>query len=655
MRLYVKPHESWQQTFNFTLRCFVALAGIFAVHRLFTFPYLKASPNVNWLTPLQFFITGLGSDLWVAWLFTAVFSLVALLLSPTGRCWFYVAVTLLLLGLLGAHQSYVEFFGFQMLPYHFTYFIDGAFIKANGNSIFFNPRVWLTFGIGSFVAVAASYLKWPPRDTSPKTLPKLWPKALVLIGVTLMMLGMHSANIHYRVQLMLDEGLRLNVAERLYESLMEQSIPDQLSESEWQLLSQTLGRAVPFPSDRSEEANHLYDLLLHTPTDAELSPFGKALHDALQKRRATGRPLHIMIALMESLRAGDIAALTNAPTSITPNLDRVIKGDSLVWKKAIATGNVTRGGQEASLCGHLSAMTTSMMRKRPQLKLNCLPKILAQHPIPKTLTYWLHGGEGEFDGQKAFWDSQNMGLTMARRDFPDNLPANDWGMGDISFFHAAWERLLQSFAQNTPTQSFGMLLSVSNHPPWQLPPDTPEFLRKEASTLSQPSYQTTLYADFALGQWLKAVSESILWPDTMIIILGDHGQQESPVFGSETLEPQGQAVLAHIPLIITGGLIAELKNELPNFATERISDAWVSQADLAASLALWLGAKAAFFGEPLYSTRRAPVMSLSGDKIWLAEKADARPPREFLHAAAENDPHRFEVTYTRAFLRLISL
>jgi phosphoglycerol transferase MdoB-like AlkP superfamily enzyme len=300
-------------------------------------------------------------------------------------------------------------------------------------------------------------------------------------------------------------------------------------------------------------------------------------------------------------------------------------------------------------------MTTSMMRKRPQLKLNCLPKILAQQN-PKTFTYWLHGGEGEFDGQKAFWDSQNTELTMARRDFPADLPANDWGMGDISFFHAAWERLLQSFAQNAPTRSFGMWLSVSNHPPWKLPPDAPELLRKEASTLSQPSYQTTLYADFALGQWLKTVSESILWPDTILIILGDHGQQESPVFGAVTFQPQRQAVLAHIPLILTGGLMAELKNDVPGFAENRVSDAWVSQADLAATLALWLGAAPiSFFGEPFFSTRHAPVISMSGDKIWLAEQADARPPRDFLHAAAETDPHRFEVTYTRAFLRLISL
>ena len=654
----VKQQASWQHVLDFTLRLFLSSAVIFALHRGLSFSYLKAKPSEDWLTVIKFFLTGFGSDLWIAWLLAGLFSIPALFLSLRGRSNLYLAINFLLIGLLGAHQSYIEFFGFQMLPFHFTYFMDGSFISANGTAMFLNPRVWLHIAAGLFATVGARSFSWP-NSLSPSLKPfKLGQNILMFLGMTVIMGGVHSANIHYRVQLFLDEGLRLNVVERLYESMMEQSIPDQLTRSEWTLLNQGLGKTVPYPEKTGDESRLLYKLLLRDPRETPLSSFGAKLQHFFENRRLTAKPIHIIVVMMESLRAGDVRALSsqNNSDSITPSLDNIISGDSLVWTKAIATGNVTRGGQEALFCGHLSSMTTSIMRKRPHLQLQCLPNILAQQQVPKTHTYWLHGGEGAFDGQKAFWEKQKAGLTMARHDFPRHLPANDWGMGDLSFFKAAWEVLLNYIAVQSPQQSLGMLLSVSNHPPWRLPPDAPEALRLKAQKLSQPSYQTTLYADYALGEWLNRARSSPLWLDSAVIILGDHGQQESPVFAEEKLEPQNQAFLAHIPLIITGGLITSFKAAHNDFSDHRWNNSVVSQADLAPTLALWLGAQqTSFLGEPLFSLRQSPVMSMSGDKVWFPEEAEARPPRDFLSAAKTEQDARFNMIYTRAFLRLIAL
>ena len=122
------------------------LAGLFLVflaHRGLTFTGLDQPPTA---TPAAALLTGSLSDLWIAALLATLYLLTRLLLLPLrllpgrigsgqtaarGAAWFWFAVPVLLTAL---HQSYVDYFGFQVIPFHLLYFADPDFIGANFSS-----------------------------------------------------------------------------------------------------------------------------------------------------------------------------------------------------------------------------------------------------------------------------------------------------------------------------------------------------------------------------------------------------------------------------------------------------------------------------------------------------------------------------------------
>lgn len=585
------------------LESLAALFVLYLTHRLLSLSALSPTE----LTPLlraQALTVGILSDLWVATLVATLILLGSALLAALGLpqvarvC--RLGVLLLSAIGVGAHQAYVDFYHAQIIPFHLRYLMDPDFLTANGLSLLgLKPFVvFLSMGVTLAILVMGDFL----RDRSLRHL------ATAATAIFFVALVGHNRNIHWRVQWFVHDNLQVNVAERLYLQAKSSDLPDPLTQDEARHLASAVAADAP-TSERTPTADDLLRLITKPAIDTlEVRSVGKSIKSRFQAAQAAGRRPMILVVLLESLRPSETGyfAPGRAP-SLTPHLDQVA-ASGIFFTQAYSTGSVTRGAQEAVFCGYLGSRDTSLMRGQTAVRLPCLPELVNAGDRASTDTFWFHGGEGRFDNQVDFWSAHGIAHVMAMKDFPPDAPRTGWGVGDATFFKATAQRLEELKRSSTSTSLMGMALSISNHIPWTMPTDLPQFAAPEG--LSHQSYVTTAYADAALGDFLAELKRRLLWTDTLLILASDHGNNVPPYVdlyeGSTVKQPLLQS---HINLLLSGGLVdAALADEaLPNLMIEDP----VSQADIAALVAYVKDVHGArFMGEnPLGAARHLPVLA----------------------------------------------
>jgi phosphoglycerol transferase MdoB-like AlkP superfamily enzyme len=363
------------------------------------------------------------------------------------------------------------------------------------------------------------------------------------------------------------------------------------------------------------------------------------------------RPL-LQVILLESFRPADTASFDSNTVSLTPSFDHIVK-NSISFKRAYSYGTVTRGAQEAVFCGYLGSQDTSLMRGRSEIKVTCLPELIKNSSSPGEL-FWFHGGEGRFDGQLNFWQKHGIKNVMTIDDFTASAPRTGWGIGDGSFFIRAAQELQNLHKISTHPYLVGMLLSVSNHIPWDLPQDAPPNIQNLA--VSHPSYRTTAYTDWALGEYISSLKQSGLWSDSIIIIASDHGTTTTPYAGGAFNTTEAE-LKNHINLALTGGII---EGALSNLQKQSLQiDEWTAQTDISAFIAYLLNTNdIRVMGESLLiSDRHLPLIVDLGKNYYLPVLGKTLSQTEALHAPLETftDPaERVSVIYNRAFLQLLN-
>ena len=117
---------------------FLILLATFLLHRFLTYPLVFGSIEPGTLEGTKAFFVGCLSDVWVAYLWAAVIGLAYGTLSFLGMQNGARLVMLMLLTLVGVaaamHVAYIEFFHFQIVPFHLRYLFDPEFVAANGSS-----------------------------------------------------------------------------------------------------------------------------------------------------------------------------------------------------------------------------------------------------------------------------------------------------------------------------------------------------------------------------------------------------------------------------------------------------------------------------------------------------------------------------------------
>jgi phosphoglycerol transferase MdoB-like AlkP superfamily enzyme len=591
------------------LEILLILFLVFILHRALAFRLLLEGVTGGNQQGFQAFLVGSMSDCWVACVLATLLGIV--LSAPAVFVHFRLSwwLPLGVAGISGifaaVHQAYIEFFKFPIVPFHLHYLTDRSFMSANAASLLGSASVVsLVAPLVVAVGLRGTRLMWFRRVRT---------SVSIFIGLLVLGLVSHNRNIHYREQWFIPENLQVNPLERLYMQLTSDKHPKSLALEEMAQLEALMGR----PSEAVEKVtrDRLFSVLTRPlPVSYDPPKVAATLKHVFDSKVKSGLRPVIMVALLESLRPSETGYFSKdkgASSSLTPHIDALVR-HGIVFYNAFSTGSVTRGAQEAVLCGYLGSRDTSLMRGSAVASLDCLTQAVAS----ESETFWYHGGDARFDQQAGFWSSQGVKNLMALHDFSTTAVRTSWGIGDETFYRAAGERLESLRSSSQSPYLLGMVLSLSNHIPWELPQDYPiEFDARRQ--VAHPSYLTSAYADHAFGDFVQTLKKTGTWADTLMIVSSDHGNQLTPSQNLYADLPSPQARLqSHVNFFLVGGLVEDALRQLGR--EDMALRHPVSQADIAVLIADILGIRnRKFFGEnPFIEKRDLPVLSILEDGVF---------------------------------------
>jgi phosphoglycerol transferase MdoB-like AlkP superfamily enzyme len=576
------------------INIFTVVLVAFTVHRFINFKFLAEAIQPE--SPAQSFLVGSLSDIWIAFLFTLATAAVSFSLRKFSKASGIITEILfytILVGTLAAHQGYVEFFKFQIEPFHIGYMSDVQFIGSNAASFLTNSNLILTIIVG-LVAGLMYFRK--EKILPPKTSRRL------LIGLVLLAFFAHNRNIRYRVQWFIPENLQTNVFESLYLRFKKLGNAEKLRKEDF-----VAARQFYMPVSQSEDPYNATIFSYAFQDEAVTHPIAGAIKQTFQTHIKAGRKPNIVVVILESLRPSETGSFSTKRNSLTPHLDQLTR-TGIWFSNAFATGSVTRGGQEAVFCGNFSGRNTSLMRNFDALAYPCITDSISDDTAAK---FWYHGGDGRFDGQEAFWQKHNVKDLMTVNAFSVDVARTGWGVGDVSFFKKAAEKII-GLKQLNSTYTVGMALSVTNHIPWHLPGDT-----EPPKSYLKPWFITTQYTDEGLGKFVEELKKGDAWDSSLVFVVSDHGNKTEPYVDLYDNKNKSQLQQSHINLVIAGG-IAENALVQSNLASLSF-DHYVSQTDISTTIADLIELEPFLtMGKNLFDQKsKYPVLSQTEEGIYI--------------------------------------
>jgi arylsulfatase A-like enzyme len=244
--------------------------------------------------------------------------------------------------------------------------------------------------------------------------------------------------------------------------------------------------------------------------------------------------LNVVIILLEGIRSDETASFGAGPDDLMPNLDRLAR-EGIRLGRMFSTGIYTPEGEIACWYGTLASPYELLVRTRPDVELHGLPEILRANGWKDLL--WIHPGDATLYLSTRFYQRRGFRVTDGR-DFPPADPNTNWGYSDRALFRRSVEIL---DGAREPFAS--MILTVSNHHPFQVPSDA-----QRVYAMTQPAgasaglgqfaghhtaqmYKTVHYTDEALGHFFELARSRPWFERTLFLILGDHGSPIPPPAG----------------------------------------------------------------------------------------------------------------------------
>ena len=163
-----------------------------------------------------------------------------------------------------------------------------------------------------------------------------------------------------------------------------------------------------------------------------------------------------------------------------------------------------------------------------------------------------HGYKGDFWSRELAYPGQGFERFYSEKDFVINEPIG-FGLNDFEFYDQT-VNILKTYE----TPFYGFLITLSNHHPYQLPPELQEIELKpeHQGTLFGDYLQSVRYTDNALRFFFERLKEAGLYDNSVIALYGDHHGLVISDLESKTIlddflgKPYEFDEMLHIPLII---------------------------------------------------------------------------------------------------------
>lgn len=285
-----------------------------------------------------------------------------------------------------------------------------------------------------------------------------------------------------------------------------------------------------FPSEQSLPLDPNYPLLRHTLGFTGTKRF----------EIDRGEKPHVILLFLESFRAKNIGCL-GGTMAASPQFDRLAE-NGILFTQFYANGLQTYRAMVSSFFGIPGHIKTMSLQPFCSLPMIGLPAILKANGYQTAL---FQGSPSTFDWTFPFLHKAGFETIRGREHLPSEQRTS-WGIPDETLFRLAAEWLEK---QSRPT--FLSLFTISNHHPWESPLSFPI-----ASDLPEPYrryLQTFAYSDHCLGSFIERLKQSGLFDQSIVMILGDHGQEMGERKKTFAMHNDLYQENIHIPLLILGG------------------------------------------------------------------------------------------------------
>ncbi len=262
---------------------------------------------------------------------------------------------------------------------------------------------------------------------------------------------------------------------------------------------------------------------------------------------------NVVVILMESMSA-HLMQTFGHETALTPFLDSLWR-QSLSFSHFYSSGIHTNHGLYSSLYSFPAMMKRNAMKGTVIPIYSGLPTVLKENGY-RNMFFMTH--ESQYDNMNAFFRTNGFDDIYSQEDYPADKVVNGFGVQDDFLFRYALPVLDRQARSGQPF--FSVLLTISNHPPYIVPPDFRPHSRKTEEQIVE-------YADRSVRDFMTEALERPWADNTLFVLLGDHGKL---VGTPECESPQSYN---HIPLMIYGRDIAP-----------RVTDVYGGQVDLAPTL-----------------------------------------------------------------------
>ena len=277
-----------------------------------------------------------------------------------------------------------------------------------------------------------------------------------------------------------------------------------------------------------QEALEKVKALLARPGEPDVSPLAVYRHnsqDSVSRRRP-----NVVLIMMESMSSNFMKRFGQSQ-NLTPFLDSLY-ACSLSFPNFYSAGIHTNHGLYATLYSFPAMMKRNLMKGSVIPHYSGLPTVLKENGY-HNLFFMTH--EGQYDNMNAFFRTNGFDEVFAQEDYPSEKVVNSFGVQDDFLYDYAIPVLNRTADEGQPF--FATLLSISNHPPYVIPP----YFHPRTD---KPETQIVEYADWALRKFFEEARKQSWFENTIFVLEGDHGK----LVGDAKCElPQSYN---HIPLMI---------------------------------------------------------------------------------------------------------
>lgn len=244
------------------------------------------------------------------------------------------------------------------------------------------------------------------------------------------------------------------------------------------------------------------------------------------------RPYNLVIFLQESLGAEFVGSLGGRP--LTPNLDAL--GRKGMWLTQLySTGTRTVRGIEATVAGFPPSPSRSVVTlDLSQHNFFTIAELLNHQGF---LTEFIYGGAKHFDNMAGFFLGNGFERTITEEDFDNPVFHGTWGVSDEDLVR----RANKEFASHGDKPFFALMLSTSNHAPFEYPEGRIDLYEQPPNTANN----AMKYADYAIGEFFRLAEKEDYFKNTIFLVVADHNTR---VYGAD-LVPINKF---HIPGVIVG-------------------------------------------------------------------------------------------------------